>query len=337
MATLLEFFESLGGLSLVPILTALFISTVCAVIGTFIILRGMVFLVDGIAHAAFAGGALSILLGLNPFLTIGIFSVTTGIGMAYINDKGKLDNDVAIGILFAFAMALGVIFIGLITSYQIGVEGLLFGSIIFISNTEFLILVIMGSVALLVTFIIRKELFFITFDEDLARANGMPVRKLSYLFLIMVSVVVVVCVKTIGVILLLAFIVTPAATAYQFTFKLNKMILYAIIIAMVSSFLGYMIAYILEITASGAIVVLLTITFIGSLILSPKRRFKQPPLDEGNCEFCKKAVDSAETCEYCEIHSVEGHDHNHEMEHELDQHSDSNHTFTSIHGDKNSN
>ena len=180
----------------------------CAVIGVYVILRKMVFLVDGIAHTAFAGGALGLLLAVNPYITIGLFGTTTSIFVGAFSEKGKLSNDTAVGILFSAAMGLGIIFIGLMKSFTTSIASLLFGSVTTVSLSDLIFAIIISVITFIFIGLVKKELDFITFDEHLAKANGMPVRIINYLFLIVVSLVIMVSIRIIGIILLLAMIVT---------------------------------------------------------------------------------------------------------------------------------
>nr|MDO8110597.1 metal ABC transporter permease [Candidatus Sigynarchaeota archaeon] len=308
----IDFFTSLSQpYMLRSVIVAIVLSITCAIIGIFIILRKMVFLVDGIAHSAFAGGALAVLLGIQPLLTITIFSLASATTMGIINEKGKLSNETSIGIVFSFTMALGIIFIGMIHSYTTGVSALLFGSITTIDYLEFWVVIAVSVGVLAVIAVVKKNLFFVTFDDELAKANGLPTRVLSYLFLLLVAGVIIVCMKAIGVILLLALIVTPAASAYQLTYNINKMMFYAIIIAVVGAFVGYILSYILEIAASATIVAVLTIGFFMFMAISPKRRNKKAVLDEAFCPTCNKALSETNACQYCEEHESESH-HDHE-------------------------
>ncbi len=326
MASIIDFFQNFAQPFVYrPMLAAVLIAVTCAVIGVFVIMRKMVFMVDGIAHSSFAGGALTVLLQENfaflvlcqecSLLIIAAFGLVSAILIGIINEKGKLNNETAIGIIFAFTMALGIIFIGLIRSYTTGISALLFGSVGTIDWNEFVIVAIMSAGALGLVMLIKKELFFMSFDNELAKANGIPVRKVSYVFLVLVAAIVIICIKAIGVILLLALIVTPAASAYQLTYNINKMIFYSIIIAIAGSILGYLIAFVLEISASAMIVVFLTGTFFTSLAISPKRRLKKAILDEDTCAYCNRVLQSTKTCPYCE--ADDAHD-DHHVEHRVE-------------------
>ena len=301
MATIFDFFDALS-YSFIQrsLLTAILLSIYCGIIGCFVILKRQVFLVDGIAHSAFAGGALAILIGINPWISIGSFGVGSALLMGFVEEKGKIQNDAAIGIVFAFTMALAIIFRSMLPQYTNNIDALLFGSIATVSMEELLILIIVGLISLVMIYIIKKELFFVIFDEELAKANGLPVKKLNYLFLIISSLIIMISIKIVGVILLLAVIVTPAASAYQFTFKFNKMIIISILISVLGAIFGYFLSFILEISASASIVSILTILFLLSYSISPKRRAHKPSINEEYCETCRKIRNINVKCNFCE-------------------------------------
>ncbi|MBN2153494.1 MAG: metal ABC transporter permease [Candidatus Lokiarchaeota archaeon] len=317
MTDILDFFEALARPFMARSLaTALILASICAIVGIFVILRRMVFLVDGISHSAFSGGALAILIGSNPLLTITLFSVLSAFSIGAIKEKGKLNNETAIGIIFSFTMALGIIFVGLIRTYTTGVQGLLFGSVTSIDEEEFAIIVLTAIGVVAAMLLLKQKFFFMTFNEELAKAYGLPVRALSYAFLAIVSLVIVVCLKAVGVILQIAMIVTPAACAYQLTYNTNKMLLLAIVIALVGAFLGFMLGYVLEIAPSASIIAVYTAIFVVTMVASPKRRHKRAMLDEKMCIECNRALAATGACEYCDVDAAAGHDgHEHGGEH----------------------
>lgn len=315
MVTIVDFLNALSRPHVYkPLITAMIIGIVCSLIGIFMVLRKLVFLGNGIAHSAFAGGALGILLGINPFITIGIFAILSAVGIGYVREKTELSNETAIGILFSLTMAMGIIFIGLFKTYNTAISSLLFGSLASISTDEVIVISVFGTIVLVTLFFVRKELYFTTFDEELAKANGIPTSLLNYIFLLLVALNVVMCITTVGVILVMAFVVTPAAIANQFTYKLNNMIFLSIIISSLGTFFGYMIAFILDISGSASIVVLLTIMFGISMAISPKRRGKKSDVDDTLCNICERVVEGVE-CRYCVIDESNvcvdenGHDH----------------------------
>ncbi|MCK5157658.1 MAG: metal ABC transporter permease, partial [Candidatus Heimdallarchaeota archaeon] len=215
MSKLAEFFQAFQyPFMQYALIAGVVIGIVCSIIGVFVLLRGLIFLGQAIAHSAFAGAALAILTGIDPILTIIGFSVVSAVGIGYVNQKKLMNSEVIIGIVFAFFMALAILFIGLHGEYSSDINSILFGNILLVDLADMLLLIVFSFVILMLVFAIKKELYFMTFDSQQAQVSGVPVKFLSYLFLIAVSLTISVSLKAIGAILVFAMIVTPAAAAY---------------------------------------------------------------------------------------------------------------------------
>ena len=157
MSILLEFFQAFQ----YPFMQRAFVSAfvigvVCSIIGVFVLLRGLIFLGQAIAHSAFAGAALAILLGIDPILTIIGFSVVSAVGIGYVNQKKLMNSEVIIGIVFAFFMALAILFIGLHGEYSSDINSILFGNILLVDLADMLLLIVFSFVILLIVFAIKK-------------------------------------------------------------------------------------------------------------------------------------------------------------------------------------
>lgn len=286
MGTFLGFFRALTESWLQKALvSAIIIGIVCSLIGVFILLRGMIFLGQAIAHSAFAGAALAILIGVDPIITIMAFSVASAVGVGYVNQKRLMKNEVIIGIIFSFFMALAVLFIGLLKEYSTNIQSILFGQILLVSTEDLILLSVFSVLIILVVLLFKKELYFITFNPELAKISGLPVNLLTYAFLIVVSLTISISLQAIGAILVFAMIVTPAAAAYQWTYKLNKMIFLSVIFGIVSGITGLFFSYLLNLASASSIVTIITLIFVISFILSPKRRSLKKGIKE--CPFCK--------------------------------------------------
>jgi ABC-type Mn2+/Zn2+ transport system permease subunit len=229
------------------LVSSVVVGTTCSFIGVFVVLRGMAFAGSGLAHAAFGGVALGFLLTINPLFAAVLFCLGTAGLIQVASRKAQLRMDAAIGVFFAFAMALGVLFIGLMRRYDA--------------------LVVVGAIALL-----YRPLKFVTFDEEMAEASGLPTRTLAALLLGLLAITVVVSLKTVGIILVEALLVTPAATAYQLTHRYGVMFLLSWIAGVVSCVAGLVISYALGIPSGAAIVVVATALFALAAFFSPKRR-----------------------------------------------------------------
>lgn len=295
-----NFFEALIKYTFLQraLITSIFVGVICGLVGVFIILRGLVFMGAGIAHSSFAGGALGILIGINPFITIFLFSTGAAMTIGFINEKGYIeDKNVAVGIIFSLTMALAILFISLIKTYNAAVTAILFGNVLIVTTEDMVLLISISIIIIMIVFFMKKELFFITFDDEMARATGLPVKFVSYIFLILISLAIVVSLKAIGAILVFAMITTPAAAAYQWSYKLNRIILLSILFGAVSSFVGLYLSYILNLPSGSTITMIVTSIFVVSIILSPKRRAGKDIGYKHMCKICDNV--SVEECEFC--------------------------------------
>jgi ABC-type Mn2+/Zn2+ transport system permease subunit len=254
------------------LLASVLIGTVSAVIGVYVVLRGLAFIGAGIAHASFGGVALGFLLGINPLLTAVVFCLLTAWGIAWTSRRAEVKEDAAIGIFFAATMALGILFIGLMRGYNVDLFGYLFGSVLAVTRQDLWLSLLLGAGVLLIVGLFFKELLFITFDPEMARVSGLPAGALYVLLLSLMALTIVLSIKVVGIILVSALIVIPAAAAYQLTEDFRRMMLLAVVIGNLSAIVGLFLSYGLN-TASGATMVLTaTLIFFLSALLSPRRR-----------------------------------------------------------------
>ena len=248
------------------------IGAVCAVVGVFVVLRGLSFIGAGIAHASFGGVALGFLLGVNPTWTAVAFCLATAWGIAAVTRKARVREDTAVGIFFASTMALGILFIGLMRGYNVDLFGFLFGSILAVMPEDLWITLGMGVVVLALVMALCKELLFITFDPEAAEVTGLPASRLYFLLIGLIALAVVLSIKVVGIVLVSALLVTPAAAAYQLTEDFGRMMRLSVAIGVGSVEAGLLLSYLLN-TASGAtIVVLTTLVFFVAAAVSPRRR-----------------------------------------------------------------
>lgn len=282
------------------------VGVTCGIIGVFIILKGLSFLGAGIAHSCFAGGALAILLGTNPFWTILFFGETSSFIIGYVNEKSSNEKqDTSVGIMFSFTMALAVLFVALNRSYSTNVQSLLFGNALLISQEALIQLIAVASISLISFFLVKKEFLFITFDEEMAKVLGIPVRFLNYLFLAIIAAIITVSLKAIGAILVFAMIVTPAAAAYQWTYNTNKMLFLSAIFGGFSGIIGVMISFLYNIPTGASIVITVTVIFAISFTFSPKRQShhyytqEDQEIHKKECIYCRE-LNQENDCPFCE-------------------------------------
>ncbi|NOT96583.1 MAG: metal ABC transporter permease [Nitrospira sp.] len=253
------------------LLAAAMVGGLCSVVGVFVVLRGLAFVGAGTAHAAFAGVALGYLMGWPPLVLAIIFGLATVWITGWVEEKGRMKLDVSIGILYTTTMALAILFIGLMKTYNAEVYGYLFGSVLSVTSDE---LRIIGGLSVLVLGLIvlfSKELYFIAFDQEMAEASGVPARRIFFLLLTLVALTVVVSLKTVGAILVFAMILIPASTAYQLTSSLRTLTLYSIVIGVTTAVAGVVISATWDVPSGPAIVLLATTVFFISVLFSPKR------------------------------------------------------------------
>ena len=253
------------------LMAAALVGAVCSVIGVFVVLRGLAFVGAGTAHAAFAGVALAYLVGLPPLPLAIAFGLATVWITGLMEERGRMKLDVSIGILYTATMALAILFIGLMKSYNAEVYGYLFGSVLSVTAEELKAMLALSALVLGVIVLFSKELYFIAFDQEMAEASGVPARRIFYLLLTLVAFTVVVALKTVGAILVFAMILIPASTAYQLTHSLSHMTAYAVVIGMLSAAGGVLLSYMWDLPSGPAIVLLATTMFFLSVLFSPKR------------------------------------------------------------------
>lgn len=252
--------------------SSVLIGAMCAVVGVYVVLRGLSFIGAGIAHASFGGVALGFLLGLNPVLTAIAFCLVTAWGIGFVTRRGEVKEDTAIGVFFASTMALGILFIGLMRGYNVDLFGYLFGSVLAVTAADLWISGGLALAVLLVVGLLYKELLFITFDPEMAEAAGLPVAKLYFLLLSLIALTIVLSIKVVGIILVSALIVTPAAAAYQLTDDFRRMMALSVLLGVGSALVGLFLSYWLDIASGATIVLTATVVFFLAALFSPRRR-----------------------------------------------------------------
>ncbi|MDT3695764.1 MAG: metal ABC transporter permease [Ignavibacterium sp.] len=237
--------------------------------GVFIVQRGLGFLGSGLAHAAFGGVALGVLLNQEPLWTAVPFTILVAIGITWVKDKTNLGGDTTIGIFFSVSMALGVIFIFLKRQYSSDAFNYLFGSILSVTITDILVPAVLIIITLLL-FPFWKRWAYSSFDRELALADRIPVDLDDYLLSILISVTVVVSIKVVGIVLIAAFLVIPPAAARLISRSFSKMTLLSIITGTVTALIGLWVSYYLDVP-SGATIILLQ-AFVFFFIMMIRKR-----------------------------------------------------------------
>jgi ABC-type Mn2+/Zn2+ transport system permease subunit len=232
----------------------------------------MSFIGSGIAHSAFGGVALGYLLGVNPVGVAIPFSVATALAIGWVAKKGRVSEDTSIGIFFVSTMALGILLIGLKAGYNVDLFGYLFGSILSVTLSDLLLILILGVCVAGTVLLLFKEFFFLSFDEEMAAVHGLPVRSLYFLLLALIAITIVVSIKIVGIVLVSAVLVIPAAAAFQLTSRFRLMIVLSVIIGIVSSLAGLFLSYLFNLASGATMVLTAAVLFFLCLVLSPKKK-----------------------------------------------------------------
>ncbi|MBN1540929.1 metal ABC transporter permease [candidate division KSB1 bacterium] len=245
---------------------------VCALIGVFVVFRGMSFIGAGISHASFGGVALGFVLNINPLYTAIGFCVLVAWLIGWVTEIGRLREDAAVGIFFASTMAMGVLLVSLIKGYQIDLFGYIFGNVLAISRNDLIAMAVLALLVFLVIFFFYKEFLLLTFDAEMAAVTGLPVKWLNFLMLTLMAFTIVLSIKAVGIVLVSALLVIPAASAVQLTAHFKKAIIYAVFIGVVSCWSGLFLSAFLNIASGATIVLTATAVFFICTFLSPQRR-----------------------------------------------------------------
>jgi manganese/iron transport system permease protein len=249
---------------------AVLIGIVCAVMGVFVVLKGLAFIGDAVSHAAFPGLVVAYILGAPLYIGGAIAAVVTALAIGLVTRRSRLRFDTSVGVLFAGTFAFGVMLFSTIKGYVTDLLGYLLGNVLGIGIGDLVQVAILGAVVLAVVLVIRKELLFATFDPLGAAASGLPVARLEYLLLALLGVTIVVSIQAVGIIMVVAMLVTPAATAQLLVIRFGRMMVVSVVVASVSAVAGLYLSFYLNL-ASGASIVLVETLFFGiALIFGPK-------------------------------------------------------------------
>ncbi|MCL4804560.1 MAG: metal ABC transporter permease [Anaerolineae bacterium] len=254
------------------LLAAAVVGVVCSVLGVYIVLRGMAFLGDAMAHTILPGVVVAFLLGWPLAVGALVMGVLTALGIGALTERTSLKEDTAIGVIFAGFFALGVAMLSLRGNYSIDLAHFLFGNLLGVSTSDLILMAALGFVVLALIFLFYKEFLVLSFDPLLAATLRLPARFLNYLLLMLIAVTIVVALQVVGVALMLAILVTPAATASFLTGRLPSMMAVSAAIGVFSGVAGVYASYYLNIASGPAVVLVATAIFLLVLGLSVVRR-----------------------------------------------------------------
>jgi manganese/iron transport system permease protein len=253
------------------VLAALMVGTLCAIVGTYVVLRGMAFFGDALAHAILPGVAIAFLMGVDLLWGALLMGLLTAVGIGYLSQRGQVKEDTAIGITFAACLALGVALLSTMRSYSVDLTHILFGNVLGVSPANLWLTAGLGLGVLVAVVLLYKELLVVSFDPILAATLRLPTGALNYLLLLLIALTVVVSLQTVGVGLVVAMLVTPAATAYLLTRRLWHMMILGAIIGAVSAVVGLYLSFYVNIASGAAVVLVCTAFFAVAFLFAPRR------------------------------------------------------------------
>jgi len=274
MTSIIEFIHALGKYDFLQsaLLTAVMVGIMSGIIGSFIILRGMSLMGDAISHAVLPGVAVAYMLGINILIGASVFGVLAALLIGFVASRSKIKTDTSIGVVFSAFYALGFILISMAES-STNLHHILFGNILAVSDSDIMTTAVVLGIVILFVVTFYKELLVTSFDETYAKTYGLNVQLIHYALMLVLTLVTVSALQTVGIILVVAMLITPAATAFLWTDKLGTMLILSAIVGVISSMTGLYFSYTFNWASGPAIVIVAAMLFAISFVGSPKQNF----------------------------------------------------------------
>ena len=235
----------------------------CGIIGTYVVCRRLVFLSGGITHSSFGGLGIAFYLGINPILGAMVFAVLSALGIEWANDRGRIREDSAIGIIWSVGMAVGALFMSLRPGYTSGdLSAYLFGSIVTVTHGDVVALAILTAAIMAGALLWLRPVMYMAFDRDFARSSGIPTRVISYAMAALVAVTIVLSIRIMGIVLLISLLTMPVAIVNALSKSYRTIALCAPLVAVAGNVAGLVASYNFEVPPGAAIIFTLTLTLI---------------------------------------------------------------------------
>ncbi|HEY8491438.1 MAG TPA: metal ABC transporter permease [Dehalococcoidia bacterium] len=248
----------------------LVVSVVSAVIGTFVVLKGMAFIGDALAHASFAGVAVAFVSGTSIYAGAVAAGVATSLAIGFVSRRTRVSFDTAIGILFVGAFSLGILILSREQGYTVDLFAFVFGDVLSVTPADVRLMLLLGAAVLLLVLAFYRELVFTAYDPTMAAATGVPVALAEYGLLALVAVTTVIAIKAVGIVLVVAMLVTPAATARLLVRRVPAMMAVGALVGGASAVAGLYLSYYAAVASGASIVLMATLAFLLALLLSPR-------------------------------------------------------------------
>jgi ABC-type Mn2+/Zn2+ transport system permease subunit len=258
-------------------LAALVVGALCSAMGTYVVLRKLSFIGDGLAHASFAGIAIAYLKGANFYAGAAAATIVTALGIGFVHRRGRVSLDTAIGVLFTGAFALGVFLMSRAPQSSVDLQSYLFGSILGVSNSDLTFVVSLGLVVALIVVALWRPLLYTSFDPTVAEAAGIRAGFIDYALLVILAVTIIVSLQIVGIVLVAALLVTPAAAARLLTQRFVPMMALSVAFGVFASVGGLYVSYTLRASSGATIVLLATLVFFVALAVNAARRPRRAP------------------------------------------------------------
>ena len=253
------------------LVAAALVSVVAAVVGSYVILKGMAFIGDALPHASFGGVAAAFVLGVNLYVGGAVAALITALLIGFISRRGVIKHDTAIGILFVAMFALGILLVQTRDNYTANLFEFVFGNVLAVTWNDVWLVAAIGAGVLAFVLLFYKELLFTSYDPTMAAATGLPVGWIQYALMAMLALTTVIALKTVGIVLVVALLITPAATAQLLTRSLPGMMLVGSALGAASTVIGLYVAWYADLSASASIVLTATGFFVLAFGLAPGR------------------------------------------------------------------
>ena len=253
------------------LVAAVLVGVVCSVLGTYVVLRGMAFFGDALAHTILPGVVIAFLLGWPLAVGALIVGVLAALGIGVLTERGTLKEDTAIGVIFAGLFSLGIALLSISGNYTLDLAHFLFGNLLGVSAGDLGVIAGLGAVVLLTIYLFYKEFLVLSFDPVLAVTLRLPTKFLRYLLLVLIAVTIVTALQVVGIALMLAMFVTPAATASLLTRRLPAMMGVAAGIGAFSGIAGLYASFHLNVASGAAVVLVASLLFLLAFLFAPER------------------------------------------------------------------
>ena len=244
------------------IMAGILASISCGIIGVYVVVKRIVFISGGIAHASFGGIGLGYYLGINPILGVLPFSIASALSMGLVSKRSRLPEDTAIGILWAMGMSIGIILVSLTPGYAPDLMTYLFGNILTVPFSDIVLMLVLDAIIILVVYSFYKEFLALCFDEEFATVRGVHAERLYLVMLCLIALTIVVLIRVVGIILVIALLTIPAAMSRQFTSNLKKMMMLSILFGAVFSSGGIWLSYLFDVPSGATIVLVMSAVYL---------------------------------------------------------------------------